>query len=193
MSIVRSKKTSQPLDRVYLGKLTKPHALKGELKFQPFGCDAWMLEGLGMVQAEGVSVALEVEYVRGTQKNPIVKFVGVESREGSEQLSGSRLWVREEDLPALEEDYVYETQLMQCRVLNEEGASLGTVVDIMETGTFDVLVIQDEQKQEWLIPANHEVVINIRPAEKEIVVRPPEGLFESQTKETGSVEKEKNR
>ena len=185
MSIVRSKKISQPLDRVYLGKLTKPHALKGELKFQPFGCDPWMLEDIGMVQAEGASVALEVEYVRGTQKNPIVKFVGVESREGSEQLSGARLWVREEDLPELEEDFIYETQLLQCRVLNEEGSCLGTVVDIMETGTFDVLVIHDEHKQEWLIPANHEVVINIRQAEKEIVVRPPEGLFETQTNRYG--------
>ena len=186
MGITRPKKQI-PDDRVYLGKLTKPHALQGEMKFQSFGCDPWMLEDIGIVFSEHPEMVLEVEYVRGSHRAPIIKFKAIDDRNASDQLAGVSLWVKEEALPELNENFVYASRVLNCRVLTVSGEEIGIVEDIMETGEFDVMVVRNRD-QEWLIPANHEVIREIRLQKKEIVIEPPEGLFESQQRETGPQE-----
>ncbi|MDX9754848.1 MAG: ribosome maturation factor RimM [bacterium] len=180
MTILRRKKNI-PDDRIYLGKITKSHALLGEVKFQPFGSDPWLLQQVQTVYCEEPLLILEVEYVRGTEKAPIVKFKSVNDRTASDQLAGRLVWIKEEALPELEPGFVYESQILQCRVISIAGDELGTVEDVLETGEFDVLVVRGKDRQEWMIPANHEVVKSIDWAKKEILVDPPAGLFESQT------------
>lgn len=178
MGITRHKKHDLD-DRIYLGKVTKSHALQGEVKFQSFGCDPWMLEDIGIVFSEHPEMVLEVEYVRGSYRAPIIKFKSIDDRNASEQLVGVVLWVKEESLPDLDENFIYASQILNCRVLTVSGEEIGVVEDVMETGEFDVIVVRNRQ-QEWLIPANHEVIREIRLKNKEIVIEPPDGLFESQ-------------
>jgi len=94
-------------DRVYLGRLIKPHALSGEIKFNPFGCDPGMLENVSPLRLESPDREVEVEYVRGSDNAPIVKFRGVDNREESQKLSGALVWTSEAGLPALEEEAGY--------------------------------------------------------------------------------------
>jgi 16S rRNA processing protein RimM len=177
---IRRRTKSIPGDRVYLGKITRPHALRGEVKFQAYGCDPWLLEDLGSVHTESPDMILEVDYVRGTAKAPIIKFKSIDDRSGSESLSGMVVWVVEEVLPELDENHIYESQILDYRILTSDGCELGRVVEVMETGEFDVLVVRNDKQEEWLVPANHEVIKDIRTESKEIVVDLPEGLFESQ-------------
>ncbi|HOL93789.1 MAG TPA: ribosome maturation factor RimM [bacterium] len=161
-------------DRVYLGRLIKPHALSGEIKFNPFGCDPGMLENVSPLRLESPDREVEVEYVRGSDNAPIVKFRGVDNREESQKLSGALVWTSEAGLPALEEENAYyEADFLFSRVVTVAGVELGEVVEVIETGASDVLVVRGKEGRESLLPANLEVVKEVRRAEQTIVVDPP--------------------
>ncbi len=172
--VLRRRKRTFHKDRIYLGRLIKPHALGGELKFSPFGCDPWLLETLGPLRLESPDREVEVEYVRGSENASIVKFRGVDSREASEKLCGAVVWIAESDLPALdEENLYYEADFLFRRVVTVSGEELGEVAEIIETGECDVLVVRGPGGREHLLPANLEVVKEVRRDENTIVVSPP--------------------
>jgi 16S rRNA processing protein RimM len=58
-----------------------------------------------------------------------------------------------------------------------DGAFLGTVTSVIPTGSNDVYVVQNGER-EVLIPAIDGVVISIDPAAGEMVVDPLEGLLD---------------
>ncbi|MBI1388644.1 MAG: 16S rRNA processing protein RimM [bacterium] len=173
---LRRKKPKIDQERVYLGKLSKPHALQGELKFIPFGCSPVLLEVLETVYLEGSETdvsELRVEYVRGTEKNPIIKFDGVDGRDQSEALSGAILWTKQELLPELNDGEIYESDLIGVQVINLDGGVIGRVESILETGAADVLVIRTPDGEEVMIPAAREHIVEFRRANQTLVVQPP--------------------
>lgn len=159
-------------DRIYLGRIVKPHGLRGEVKFHPFGCDPWILEDLQQIQLESPDQDLKVEYVRGTVKAPIVKFQTIDDRDGSESLVGAVVWIQESSLPELKGDEFYESDILFARVVTVSGKELGRIQEVIETGECDVLVIRNEAGEEELLPANREVVKEIRKIEGVVVVEP---------------------
>ncbi len=165
-------------DRIYLGRIVKPHALKGEVKFLPFGIDARSLETYGRVKMESPDRELEIESVRGSEKSPIIKFKSVDSFEHAKELSGISLWVEESELPGLEDDAYYESDFLFSRAVTVGGDDLGRIEEIIETGECDVLTVRNESGRELLIPANREIVKEIRREESIVVVDPPEEFLE---------------
>ena len=118
---------------------------------------------------------LVMERVGGRGGTPIVKFIGVDTREQSDALAGRMLWIEPEELPELEEGLVYESDILFAEVQTVEGECLGRVEEIIETGEHDVMVIRDGDR-EILLPATLEVIVEIRRAEHTIRVKPPAGL-----------------
>lgn len=174
---LRKRQPAVDKDRVELGRVLKSHGLRGEIKFSPWSCDPWILEELRLVnldlsKLDTPNFVLEVEYVRGTEKEPIVKFKTVEDRNASERLHGAIIWVSQSVLPELEEGVYYESDLLDCRVITPSGEELGRITQIMETGACDVLVIHNSSNQEILLPANRQVIQEIRLAERTLVVVP---------------------
>ncbi|MGI6455768.1 MAG: ribosome maturation factor RimM [bacterium] len=177
MSLRRRKKEFAG-DQIFLGKITKPHALQGEVKFRPFGSDPFLLEHLQLVHVEDQDFDLQLEYIRGSEEVPILKFKGIDGREAAEEICGLVLWIEENRLPVLPEDEIYESDLLFSRVLNENGEELGTIQEILETGASDVLVVRNGAGNELLLPAIKDVILEIRKAEKTVVVRPLESEWD---------------
>ena len=65
--------------------------------------------------------------------------------------AGAHVVSREDALP-LEEGQYYLADLMDMQVTDEEGAVLGTLTDVIETGANDVYVVSREGKKDLLIP-----------------------------------------
>ena len=61
-------------------------------------------------------------------------------------LTNCEIVVDSSQLPQLEEGDYYWKDLMGCQVVTTEGYSLGKVIDMMETGSNDVLVIKANLK-----------------------------------------------
>jgi 16S rRNA processing protein RimM len=80
----------------------------------------------------------------------VVRLPLVETREAAEALKGCMIHVSREQLPPPELGEYYRIDLMGLRVVSVEGFEFGRVVDIMETGANDVLVVEGDR--EYLIP-----------------------------------------
>ena len=85
------------------------------------------------------------------QKNFVyIRFAGLRSLEEVSFLVGKEIYVREGDLPALEEGEYYEYQLIGLDVMNMNGEKMGVVESVLHTGANDVLVVAGDG--ELLVP-----------------------------------------
>ena len=100
----------------------------------------------------------------------VLQLQGIQTPEAAEALRGALLEVPESELRPLPADTFYHFQIMGLEVYTEEGEHLGTVADIIATGSNDVYVVRKEG-QEVLLPAIEDVVRSINLAERRLVVQ----------------------
>ena len=168
------------MEWVAVGKLSKTHGLQGEFKIHPFITDEGILKEIRHAKLTGKNVAdteVEVESVRGHMARPIVKFKGLDSIESASPLAGRTLYVRRDDFQALPEGEYYWFEIEGLKVYDEEGRCYGSVVEIIETGSNDVYVVRDVQK-EILLPMIDSVVKTIDLEQGKLVFHKVEGLIE---------------
>lgn len=168
--VIRRKKPGVNEDRVFIGKIFKPHGLKGEIKFHSFGCPMDVLESFNCFYRDSNGSELQLESIRGMEGAVILKFQSVQSRDEAEQLQGEVLWVHEHDLPDLEEDYIYASDLLYALAETDDGVPLGKVEDIIETGSTDVIVIRGKG-EEHLLPVHRDWIQHIDKESKRIIVK----------------------
>lgn len=80
-----------------------------------------------------------------------VKFEGIDDRDDAYALRGYTIQIPREDFAPTEENEYYWADLVGMQVRNRDGVVLGRVVDLMETGAHDVLVVDGEYGRK-LIP-----------------------------------------
>ncbi len=115
--------------------------------------DAWLLE-----DATGVR-RLRLTQGRGHGKGVVAKLDGIDDRDAAQALAGAAIAVELNELPPLEPGDFYWAELEGLRVVTVDGAELGVVKRLMETGANDVLVVQGERER--LIPYVAAVVRNV--------------------------------
>jgi 16S rRNA processing protein RimM len=74
----------------------------------------------------------------------------------------------------LPEGHFYVFQIVGLRARTPDGAVLGSVVDVLRTGSNDVYVVRAPGGAETLVPAVEGVVEAIDLAGGEMIVRPPD-------------------
>jgi 16S rRNA processing protein RimM len=127
------------------------------------------------LNCEGVG-PLTITSLRGPADQPIVGFAGYDSREGALSLRDKFLRVsREASRQAIDKGKVLWADLVGLAVQTPEGASLGTVRDLIRAGAADVLVI-DHDGKELLLPMIDTVVRSIDVPGGRILVTPQEEL-----------------
>jgi 16S rRNA processing protein RimM len=145
---------------VAIGKAVRAHGARGHLKVVPFGDT---LEGLGagddvLVRLPNGSIErLTTVEVRIRGKSVLFLSREVTMAAEAQRLVGAEICVPESRLPALARDEFYWHQLIGLEVMSVDGRRLGTIRQIIETGSNDVYVVQ-EGREEVLIPALAEVV-----------------------------------
>jgi len=90
----------------------------------------------------------------------IAQLRGVQDREAARALIGEEIAVPAEELPPLPEGEYYWRDLIGMQVINHTGQALGQVKSLLETGANDVLVVEDEQDAETLIPWTADVQVD---------------------------------
>jgi 16S rRNA processing protein RimM len=127
---------------------------------------------------DGVEPAETVlEKVRGQGGRWIVKFKDCKSIEEAQVLVGRSLEIYSEDFQPLPEGEYYWFQIEGLQVFDEEGRYYGTVNEIIVTGSNDVYVVQDGNK-ELLLPMIDSVVKSIDLKENKLIFHIIEGLLE---------------
>ena len=177
---VQSSSESSPLDWVAVGKVTRSHGLKGEMKFRPFIKDEDILKdicGVKLGPDESTGQELQVENLRGHYSKRIVKFKGFNSIEAVQELSGHLVYIKREDFKVLPDGQYYWFEIEGLNVYELDGRYYGQVVEVMATGSNDVYVVRDGDK-EILLPMIDSVVKLIDLEQGKLVFKNIEGLIE---------------
>ena len=161
------------LERLQVGAVIKPHGLKGEVIVFPMTDEIERFSALKEVLTADRPDAprLQIENVKYFKGRPIIKFRGIDRVEDAEPLRGTELFVRREDAIPLEEGEYFIGDLVGCQVFQEDGTKLGVLKDVLQTGANDVYVVGALGRQDLLIPAVKDFVLEKDPENKRIVVR----------------------
>ena len=143
-----------------IGKVVKAHGLTGHLKVLPYGetfSTLFAEEKITANLADGTSFTLTVAEIRPHQKTFLLRCHEIGTAEQARRLVGAELCVPESRLPPTVSGEFYWYQLIGLEVVNTEGQKLGTLEEIIETGSNDVYVVR-QGREEILVPAIEEVV-----------------------------------
>lgn len=172
-----------PARHLVVGRLRKPHGLKGDCTLFPLTDQPEAVFAPGrsvlLVGLDGEVVAgpITIERSRAYHREWLVKFAGAEGREALEPWRGLFLAVPAEELPAPVDDEVYLHELEGFAVRLADGTPLGLVSAIYELPAGLTIEVQGPRR-EFLLPYRKEFVREVDREGRRLVVVVPEGLLD---------------
>ena len=163
------------MEWISVGRVTRSHGLKGELKFFPSDRDDVLVQRKQRVRLG--EAQLKIESVRGAKPPFIIKFDGINSIEATKNLTGKELRVARADFEPLPEGEYYRFEIEGLKAFDDTGKYYGIVEVVIATGSNDVFAVRGEGK-EWLIPMIDSVVQTIDLEKGKLIFHCVEGLFE---------------
>lgn len=163
---------------VLIGKIVGVHGLKGTNKLKSYTESLAVFNpGRSIIVRDNRNreTSVELNWVKSHTRTPLISFKGVTDHDQAEALIGAELFIPETELPELDEDTYYWFELIGIEVYTTEDEYLGRIESVFPTGSNDVYVVKDRQK-EILVPALDSVVIDIDLEHKRMRVDLPEGL-----------------
>lgn len=144
---------------VVVGQFGKAHGLKGLVKVHSFTQpeDNLLRYPNWHMKTKDGWVKVELEQVRLQGHSILAQIANINDRDQAAALTNRQIAVPEDVLPDLEEDEHYWFHLIGLQVINRQGINLGSVEDLMTTGSNDVLVVKGEK--EYLIPYLPEIYV----------------------------------
>jgi 16S rRNA processing protein RimM len=141
-----------------MGRISAPFGIRGWVRVVPFTSAPGNLLAYATwwVGNERGWRALKVERGEVHGSTLVAKLVGCDDREAAGSYRGLEVAVARAALPPAGEGEFYWTDLIGLAVVNLQGMVLGRVVQIMETGANDVLVLKGDRER--LIPFIADVV-----------------------------------
>ena len=157
-------------EKIRVGRIIGAQGVNGWIKVFSDTSPRENILGYGPWQIETGDRLQTVEFSGRLQgKNVLAKLAGVEDREQANELAGSNIYIFADQLPKLEENEYYWSDLIGLEVESLQAEPLGTIETMMETGANDVMVLQGERER--LIPfVMDNVVRKVDLANKRVVV-----------------------
>ncbi|HIT79231.1 MAG TPA: 16S rRNA processing protein RimM [Candidatus Faecivivens stercorigallinarum] len=159
------------------GKIVTLHALKGEVKVEPWCDSPELLAEFDELYLDGRWV--NVERARVQKRMVIMKLEGYDTPEEAAKLIGKVLYIDRDQLE-LDEGTYFIADLIGMKVVDADDPEkvYGTLTQVSETGANDVYHILFADGVTRYIPAIPLVVISTDVENKVMTIRPLEGLFE---------------
>lgn len=157
---------------VAVGRVLAPFGLKGELKVQVLTDNVTRFRRGARIWAGQQKVT--VASSREAAGQLFLTLKGFHDRTSVDKFRHAMLQVPESDLPPLPEGEYYRFQLIGLTVVDRDGRALGTLDEVIETGSNDVYRVHPSTGPDLLLPALADVVVSVDLAAHRMVVDPPE-------------------
>jgi 16S rRNA processing protein RimM len=168
-----------PDDTLLIGQIVAPFGVRGQVKMRAYTAHIEHLRR--RIRAVYIGDERREYPLKGLIEHKpgllVLSLGGVTTREAAEDLRGAEVAIRERDAAPLEEGEYFIHQLYGLTVVDEQGAEIGRVREVLETGANEVLVVTRPDQPEALIPMIHDVVQELDIAGGRVVVRLIEGLL----------------
>jgi 16S rRNA processing protein RimM len=147
-----------------IGRVAKPHGLRGEVVVQMVSDRPDRLAPGALFEAGDRH--LEVVEARPHQGRYLVRFAGVEDRNDAEKLRGLPLLAEAVDDP----DALWVHELIGSRCVELDGTERGTVVSVIDNPAADLLELDTGALVPLSFLVSHEAGV--------VTIDPPAGLFD---------------
>ncbi len=153
------------------GKIINTHALRGEVKIDPWADSAEAFCGFTRLFIDGAEH--KVEHMRAQKGFVIAKLTGIDSIEAAESVKNKTVYVPRGDIELEDGGYLIG-DLVGCAAFSEDGGELGKITDIITLPRGEVLEIHGAR--EILVPLNGEFVTDVDLEGKRVTLRLIEGM-----------------
>jgi 16S rRNA processing protein RimM len=167
-----------------LGKISRPHGVRGEVRMRIITDYPEQLHDLktvyiGMSPDDKDIYPIDLQKVRFHQDYALLTFKGITNRDQVDKFRKKAVMIDIDNAIQLEDGEYYLFQLIGLKVVVDE-QEIGFVKEVIETGANDVYVVKGDQYGEILVPAHEETIIKIDFDTETITMSLPEGLLPSQ-------------
>lgn len=169
-----------------IGVITAAHGLKGEVKVYPTTDSLSRFKQVRRVILNTPKGQIETEITgaKSFKNLAIVKFAAFDDVEQVKNLHGTDVMIYREDGQKLAPGEYYIADLIGCKVTDEEGKTVGTVKDVLQTGANDVYIVDTsegdlpcgDKNAELLLPVIPDCIKNVDVENSVITVHIMEGL-----------------
>ena len=164
---------------VCLGVILGAFGVHGEVRVKSFCQIPENITAYGDVFSES-GQKFHLHSVRTIKDGIAVRIDGVQSREDAIALKNTQLFANRGDLPDLESDDFYHSDLIGLAVVGQDNTALGHIIAVHNYGAGDILEVQPQtatKENSVLLPFSHAVVLVVNIAKGQIVIDTPDGLF----------------
>lgn len=165
---------------VELGRIVNTHGIRGELRVLPHNpASSTLIERTTLVlgRRDGGVETRRITGARPHKQFVLLQLDGVATAEAAEALVGCTVSMPRAELPPAGPAAAYHVDLIGCRVESTAGQALGTVREVIVTGSNDVCVVRGAGR-EYLIPLVADVVAALDTTARTITVHPLPGLLD---------------
>ena len=164
-------------DLLELGKVVAIHALKGEIRLQPWCDTPDFAAGFKKVYLDGEPI--KVRSARPHKNIVIMQLDGIDTPEAAQALVNKVLYISRDQVKLPEGTY-FIADLIGLKVIDadDENTVYGELTEVSPTGANDVYHIRFADGKTRYIPAIPQVVIQTDLKNGIMKIRPLEGLFD---------------
>ncbi|HEX9079828.1 MAG TPA: ribosome maturation factor RimM [Desulfuromonadaceae bacterium] len=163
-----------------VGKIIGAHGIRGQVRVYSYSGNLESLRAARSVVLKSPQGDTREVAIKGVTPHSGKIILGLKDFTDINQvlpLVGSEVCLWRSQLPEPEEDEYYWRDLIGLEVVTTDGAVIGSVVDIFETGSNDVYVVRSGDR-EYLIPAIGDVIRSIDLESGRMTITPLEGLLD---------------
>ncbi len=173
-----AKNETDPEGKVCIAQIGAAHGVRGEVRVKLFAEGPDALFDYGPLETEDGTRQFEFLSARESKTVFVCRIKGLNNRDDVEALTGVRLYVDRAQLPELEEEEFYHSDLIGLDARLEDGTSIGSIVAIHDFGAGDMLDVMPKRGKGYYIPFTRAVVPEVKVSEGYVLVIPPDGLLD---------------
>ena len=168
-------------DLIIVARAVRTRGLKGELiadVLTDFPERFEQVSQLTGISASGERKEFALEHHWFQNDRMVLKFAGYDNIESATALVGYEFGLPLTERVELAKDEFYDWELEGCLVESTLGLPIGKVREVMRTGGVELLVVENEGRDEIFVPMVASIVTEIDVSGKKILIDPPEGLLD---------------
>ena len=163
----------------YLGTLTKPFGLKGELCafFDVDDCEKYLNLDSVFVDIDGEKIPYLIENIQYRGKNQFVLKLQDVEMDNINDFVQTDLYLPLSSLPKLSGNRFYFQEVIGFKIIDENLGDIGTCNGFLELSNNPIMQVESNGN-EILIPANQQFITLVDRENKILRVNTPEGLVD---------------
>lgn len=167
-------------DWLRVGVITSTHGVRGEVKVFPTTDDPKRFKKLKhcIIPLLREEIAVDIASVKFFKQYVILKFKGYDSINDVECFLKKDLMIARKDAVVCEPGEYFICDLIGLQVITDEGETLGTLTEVLETGANNVYEVTGKNGKNILIPVIDQCILNHDMEQKTVTVHLLPGLLE---------------